>query len=521
MRTITRAGAAALGCTALLVSSLFAGDQSEYMALLEAEEKKVAATRTTRDDVAFAKKLLKLAEALDDSADTRKLFCQKAVDFGMKHRDGYETAGKAIGLLKKFFPDQAGQWAQKNLELAERQYKTSRGTARKAAAEAYLDALVDRARSLAAEGKGDKARALYEKATPVAKVAGTEWTKRIRERRRELVVQIAQRRKRELKLKSLQAKLAANPKDAKAREVLIRFHLCNTGDLAAATKLLTPDVDESLHTYILLAGKLAEDLSESACLELGQWCRSIAKTATGKAKASMLVRAKTCYRRYLSLHTKQDASVIKAKVALKQIDADLARKPVKRQPKKPPPKAAPTSLYTNSSGRTDVKEAEALARRIMASDRRLFSGKKRGLDLAGCYDAAKMPSRDGHVETVAGSHAEKVRAGRSHSALVYGPHVNFGPGRFIAVYRLRAMQRTTDKVLCRMNISENDESLFSRRLGARSFASGRWKEAIMTFKLTVRRKLEIQIWGRGNDIAVDRLYVFKVVERKKGSRAAR
>jgi len=434
MKIITRAGAAALLCTALLVSSLFADAQSDYLTLLGTEEKKVAATRTALDDVAFAKKLLKFTELLDDSAEseTRKLVCRKAVDFGMKHPDGYETASEAIGLLTRFFPDQAGQWAQKNLELVELQYKTSRGTARKAAAGAYLDALVGQAESLAAEGKGDKALALYEKATPVATVAGSERIKRIRERRRELVGQIARKRGRELKLKSLEAKLAADPKDAKAREVLIRYHLCNSGDLAAATKLLTPDVDELLRTYILLAGKQAADLSESACLELGQWCRSTAKMATGKAKALMLVRAKTCYRRFLSLHTKQDISVMKVKMALKQIDADSARKPVKRQPKKFPPKAAPTTLYTNRSGRTDVKEAETLARGIMASDRRLFAGKT-GLDLAGCYDAAKMPSRDGEVETVVGSYAKKARVGRSHSALVYGPHVDFGPGKFIAV----------------------------------------------------------------------------------------
>jgi len=71
-----------------------------------------------------------------------------------------------------------------------------------------------------------------------------------------------------------------------------------------------------------------------------------------------------------------------------------------------------------------------------------------------------------------------------------------------------------------MNVSEDDVSLFSRRLEARLFGSGRWKEAIMTFRLVELKKLEIQIWGRGNDIAVDRLYVFKVVERKKGVRAA-
>jgi hypothetical protein len=353
----------------------------------------------------------------------------------------------------------------------------------------------------------------------VAKAAGSGWSKRISERRRELVGQIAQKRKRELKIKSLEAELAADPKDAKAREVLIRYHLCNSGDLAAATKLLTPDVDELLRTYIPLAGKQVEDLPESACLELGHWCRSIAKTATGKAKALMLARAKTCYERFLSLHTKQDISVTRAKIALKQIDADLARKPVKRQPKKSPTKAAPTALYMNRSGRTDVKEAEKLARRIMASDRRLFKGKT-GLDLAGCYDAAKMPSRDGQVATVVGSHAKKVRVGRSHSALVYGPHKDFGPGKYIAVYRLRAMARTTDRVLCRMNVSEDDVSLFSKRLEARLFASGRWKEAIMTFPLVERKKLEIQIWGRGNDLAVDRLYVFKVVKRKKGVRAA-
>lgn len=346
MKTIARARIAALLCVALVTPCLLADAEGDYRTLFGAEEKKVAATRSTLDDVAFAKKLLQAAGALGDSADLLKLVCRKAIDFGMKHHSGYATAREAIGLLAKSFPDQAEHWARKKFEIVERQYKGSYGSARKAAATPYLNVLLDRAEALAAGDKPDQALALYTKAYSIATYVHSEQTKRIGERRRELATQIARKRKHDAKLKMMEAKLAANPKDARAREALILYHLCESGDMAAATKLLTTDVDESFRTYIPLAGKPLAQLLESDCAELGHWYKSLADKAAGQAKATMLARAQAYYARFLSLHPKRDATALKVRMALRQVEADLAKGLPK--PKGPPkPKASVPAKWTD------------------------------------------------------------------------------------------------------------------------------------------------------------------------------
>lgn len=515
MKTIARAGIAALLCVALATSSLFADVESDYQMLFGADEKKVAATRSTLDDAAFAKKLLQGAKALGDSPDLQKLVCQKAIDFGMKHHGGYSTAHEAIVLLARSFPDETALWTRKKFDIIERQYKTSYGSARKEAATAYLNALLDRAESLATAGKLDQALTLYVKAIPIATYARSERTKRIIERRRELAGQIAQKRKREAKLKAMEAKLAANPEDTKAREGLIRYHLCEFGDIAAAAKLLTPAVDESLRTYIPLAGKPLAELPEAACAELGHWYKSLAETATGEAKATMLVLAKACYARFLSLHTKRDMPALKVKIALKQVEADLVKAP----PKKPLRKVAastPTGAYTNRSGRKDVKEAALLARRLMAADPKLFAGKT-GLDLVACYNVVKMGSQPGKPMKVAGAHAGMALVGapgKGHM-LVFGPYVALDPGKYVAVYRMRALVRVTGKELCALDVCTNAVSFRNMAVDARLFASRTWRDVPISFKLTKRQKVEIRIWGKGYRMAVDRLYVFKVAEVQK------
>ena len=74
-----------------------------------------------------------------------------------------------------------------------------------------------------------------------------------------------------------------------------------------------------------LACKAVETLAVPACLELAQWYRSLAAKASATAKGAMLRRALAYYEAYLARHTGQDIDRLKARVALKQVQDELAK----------------------------------------------------------------------------------------------------------------------------------------------------------------------------------------------------
>ena len=52
---------------------------------------------------------------------------------------------------------------------------------------------------------------------------------------------------------------------------MILFNVIELDKPDEAVKLLTADLDESIRTYVSLAAKSPTDLTESVCLELGDW----------------------------------------------------------------------------------------------------------------------------------------------------------------------------------------------------------------------------------------------------------
>lgn len=316
--------AAALGLSTAIA---LADAQKDFEMLFGAEAKKVSATRTTVDDGVFAGKLLEGAKALGDATELQVLVCEKAYEFGLRHRGSYAKALAAIELLEKAFPkepDKRSAWQEKKLRVLDLQYKQSYGSARKAAGEAYLDTLLGAAEAKASGGKLQEALGLYIKAFPIATYVKSPLTKEIIARRRRLRQRIAAIRKREARLKSLTARLAANPKDTRAREELIRLHVVELDKPADAVGLINDDVDEMLRTYVPLAAKQVEDLPEQASLELATWYEQLAAKASAEGKATALRRAVACYRRYLTVHAQRDAAGLKAKVSLARVEKALA-----------------------------------------------------------------------------------------------------------------------------------------------------------------------------------------------------
>jgi hypothetical protein len=94
-------------------------------------------------------------------------------------------------------------------------------------------------------------------------------------------------------------------------------------DPAEAARFLEGVEDASLLKYVPAAAKPLETVPEFACLELGEWYRSLADAAPPAAKPLMFARAKAYCERFLQLHTAEDLDRAKAALLLQKIAGEM------------------------------------------------------------------------------------------------------------------------------------------------------------------------------------------------------
>jgi len=295
---------------------------SDYETIFGAEAKKVAASSSKTDDAAFAAKLLKAAKDMPDSPALQVLIYEKACQFGSAGPAGCDTALEALGLLEKAVPDKTDLWRARKFKIVKLRFDKSYGAARKTAGQPYMDMLEALADAKIAEGNGAAAKGLYNRAVMIAKYIKSPRSAEILAKSKRASAAVA----REAKLKSLQAKLTADPKDTAVRRELILFYVTALDNPAEAAKLLTDDLDEVTRTYVPLAAKSLDGLDEAICLELGDWYhQKLSKTASASAKGVPLRRAKGYYQQFLQAHAKKDAQSYRIKAALESIEKELER----------------------------------------------------------------------------------------------------------------------------------------------------------------------------------------------------
>ncbi len=334
MRMI-RSLATATCVVTFLAGIVLADAKSDYEMLFGKEAKKVSATKGTMDDTAFAAKVLKAAKAMGDDAKLQALLYEKACDFAMADPKGYPTVREAIKLLEHLVPDRQDEWRLRELKILEFSYMRSRGSAKKEAGGAYLEAMLTLADQADAADKPKVAYELYRRAYGVAGYLGSPRAPAIAARIKQINLRAMAAAKRESRFKKLAAAIAANPGDLKVRTELILFCLVELDEPAKAASLLATGVDQKVRDNVPLAAKKPADLTEKDCLELGDWYKQLAAKASAAGKPTALARAKTYYDRYLSLHTKRDMVRYKASAALAEVNKELKKLGLRAAPKSP------------------------------------------------------------------------------------------------------------------------------------------------------------------------------------------
>ena len=116
-------------------------------------------------------------------------------------------------------------------------------------------------------------------------------------------------------IRLLTATVENKPNNTDARTVLVRIYMVHLDDPAAATKLLTGDLEEELRTIVGLSQKRMSQLGATELLGLGNWYAD----ATGATTLRALRRARAYYLAFLEKADKHDETYVKVRRRLARV----------------------------------------------------------------------------------------------------------------------------------------------------------------------------------------------------------
>ena len=322
--------------------------------LYGADLKRVKSTPTTADDIQLAQQFFAAAAQQAAQPEFAALLYEKAADLGLAGPEGFAVAAQALEQLAVAQPDRAGECAERLVVVRQRQFDGAKSADRPAAGETLLSAILA---LVEAGGKTDAdATVLLKRAYVTARQIKSPRCDEIDAR----LAAFVQAMKTGREIEDIKALLARSPADAKLREKLLRLHLVDLDDPAAAAKLLDGVADESLKKYVPAAAKPLDEAPELACLELGEWYRTLAETAPPAAKPAMAARAKAYYERFLSLHAAEDLDKSKATAALQKLTVLIGAATA------PAPKSAPAPAKAVAKAGTAKPTPVAAAKGLSA-----------------------------------------------------------------------------------------------------------------------------------------------------------
>ncbi|MGB2821827.1 MAG: hypothetical protein WBF17_12660, partial [Phycisphaerae bacterium] len=226
----------------------------------------------------------------------------KAVEFGLRAgraTRAVQAAAEALELLDAKAPEKRQQRQTQRLAVMRLRYRHSPRASKKTAALDLLDALQAGAETAEAARQWTAAKDLYREAYSVAYDLRSPLGELIAFRRLRASHFEAVARRVELEKR----KLTAGQTGTVAREKLLEMLVIELRDLDEAQKLLTDEVSQTWRSYLPLARRDPEKLSESAAAELGRWYHQfLAPKASKFSQLRIMLAAKACYRRAMKLH---------------------------------------------------------------------------------------------------------------------------------------------------------------------------------------------------------------------------
>lgn len=319
-RCIAAAIAMLLGAVARPAATFAADPQGDYAALFGEEEKKVMATATTKDDAAFAAKLLAKAAELKDAPELQRFMYARAMVLGQKDPDGLETAVEAA---KKLVSLSNGadklNWQSKLTDLYAQQYRKATGQKRVEAGEFLLSVLSEEADALAAQGKYTDAVKRLKEGQSIAQTIRSNKQEDLADRLKE----IQTRQQTAEKFQKLRQRLDSKGGDVPLLEQVILGYWLELEDIQTALTLAAGHPDPAWQAMIAKAGRPLKELKEEDLLALADFYKKISDKGQPTSKRPALEKAHDLLTHFLKTHDRQDAARLKAQQELAEMDKVL------------------------------------------------------------------------------------------------------------------------------------------------------------------------------------------------------
>jgi len=282
---------------------------------------RVRGTADLKDDVALAERLLAAARQATGTPALLAVLCDHAYDLASGHPDGCAVALESAEFLASQAPDRAALCAERVADIRQRQYAHASGKPKAVAGETLIDALLVLVDAHVAAGDHPQAVAACRKAGGIARAVESPRLAAIEARRRRVTRLLQVRRD----IRDMRALLERDPANTAARERLVRLHLVGLDDPAEAARHLEGVEDAGLKKYVPAAARGLAAAPELACVELGDWYRTLGESADASVKAAMFARARAYYDRFLALHPAEDLDRAAAALALRKVETQLAK----------------------------------------------------------------------------------------------------------------------------------------------------------------------------------------------------
>lgn len=296
-------------------------DPNELFEALFAEQiKTVESTRDPRDDAKLAGEMIASTKIASDHPDVLLLICDKVIELGSRHADGYSHVFKAADIASLAIPEKRAEILTEVLPVRHREFDQSDIDQKPQVGATLIDDYLLFVDDRIAQADFTTANRYLLLAISVANVIKSD--KRSDIQAKLLEVRNIQRLYNQVEMN--ERLLASNPDNKVVQEKLMRLHLIDFDQPAKAIPYVKAVGSESEKRLVPLAAQPLSKLSAPDMLALGEYYRSLASDAS-TSKAAMLTRAYHYFSGYINAPSDQinELELTKARLFLKMVDDEL------------------------------------------------------------------------------------------------------------------------------------------------------------------------------------------------------
>ncbi|NQT87837.1 hypothetical protein HQ560_13810 [bacterium] len=137
------------------------------------------------------------------------------------------------------------------------------------------------------------------------------------------------------------------------------------------------------------------------------------------------------------------------------------------------------------------------------------------IHLISVHDAAALSRHSGGPQRVKGSFAKQALVGSPRGMLMFGPGEVLGAGDYVITYRLGFLDPVKGSGVCFVDIASSGVTAVGCRPDADRFKPKTWSLIPQLLRNDRERSFHYRFWANGHNVAIDRIYVFRLVRKSE------